>query len=268
MLFLLVSIQPISVGFAFPAPPTPPASKGVDPKDALTVIGAGGNSSDALAGNLRGFLVRSLPNPLFEDHKHWDLRKQGPLGNWQKDGQWYRVRVQVVNPADSLVLDLRDVQTPEPGRKTFTLFLCFDATVEVERQHWAMGLRLYSGSTRARMRMKATLNCEAISRTESKGKVLPDLVLRLRVVRSDLRYDNLVVEHTAGVGGEAAKLLGDLVVRGVRELKPSLERELLRKANAAVVKAGDTKEVRISVLKFLGGQGEKAKPENQVKPPR
>jgi hypothetical protein len=260
VLILLVLIQRSEVGFASAAPPAPPANKVVDPKEALGVLGAGGNSTDTLAGNLRGFLLRSLPDPLFEDHKHWDRRKQGPLGRWQKDGQWYRVRVQAVNLAESLVLDLRDVQTPEPGRKTFTLFISFDTTVEVERQHWAMGLRLYSGSTRARMRMKLTLHCEAVSRTESKGKVLPDLVLRLRVVASDLRFDNLVVEHTAGVGGEAAKILGDFVVGGVRELKPSLERELLKKANAAIVKAGDTKEVRISVLKFLGGKDEKAKP--------
>jgi hypothetical protein len=39
------------------------------------------------------------------------------------------------------------------------------------------------------------------------------------------------------------------VMKLVKQVKPSLERRLLDKANAAIIKAGDSKEVRIG----LGG---------------
>ena len=40
----------------------------------------------------------------------------------------------------------------------------------------------------------------------------------------------------------------------VRRVKPELERDLLAQANAAVVKAADTKEVRLSVESLLKGR--------------
>ena len=57
------------------------------------------------------------------------------------------------------------------------------------------------------------------------------------MLRSDLKYDNVVVEHTAGVGGSAAKMIGEAVHRALTRHRPSLERELLARANAAIVQA-------------------------------
>ena len=49
-----------------------------------------------------------------------------------------------------------------------------------------------------------------------------------------------------------AQVLDEILITGVRTFRPSLERDLLNKANAAIVKAGDTKEVRVSLLSLLG----------------
>ena len=62
-----------------------------------------------------------------------------------------------------------------------------------------------------------------------------------------------MIEHTAGVGGDAAKILGELLIDAIKQAKPELERDLLNKANAAIVKAADTKEVRLSLDSFLQG---------------
>jgi hypothetical protein len=94
-----------------------------------------------------------------------------------------------------------------------------------------------------------------VSRLEPNPKsFFPDIVFRVRVTDARLTYDNVVVEHTLGVGGDAAKLLGDALLDAVKQWKPSLERDLLIKANKAIIKAGDTKEVRISITKLLQGQ--------------
>jgi hypothetical protein len=143
-------------------------------------------------------------------------------------------------------------QQAELGRMTFTAFISFDTHIDFDRQIWHTGTRTYSGSIRARLRIKLTLHCEATARLDSRGAVLPDAVFRLRVLQADSGYDNFVVEHIAGMGGEAAKLLGDAARGSLKQWRPSMERELLAKADAAIVKAGDTKEVRVSLSKLLG----------------
>jgi hypothetical protein len=222
----------------------------------------------ALAADLRGLLIEALPTPLYEDASHWGQQKLvAGRTRWRgkglhvrpeveqvlkNDGRWWKVRVTASRPASTLALDVRDVQKPEPGRMLFTAFLATDADLEFERQTWKQGVRFYSGSARARLRVKLTLRCEAVTRIESTGKLLPEAVFRLRVLQAELGYDRLVVEHIAGVGGGAAKMLGETVHTTLQGLRPSLERNLLAKADAAVVKAGDTKEVRVSLLSLLG----------------
>jgi hypothetical protein len=228
------------------APAQPPKPK----LDANAALGAltGDQTTAALSGNLRSLLLENFPDPLFEDAKNWGQRKENLRGKLRNDGHWWKVRITSKNLRDTLVVDLRDLVQPGGGVTTFRLFVSFDAVVEYDQQKWRLGVRTYSGSTRARCRVRLTLDCEALTKFEKGKKILPDAVFRLRVVKSDLGYDNLVVEHTAGVGGETAKVLGDAVVGGMRQWKPSLERNLRDKANAAIVKAADTKEVRVNLL--------------------
>jgi hypothetical protein len=242
-----------------------PPSKSITASNVLAVLGGG--SVDALAGTLRGFIIQALPTPLYEDTRHWGLQKPIREVKWRgkglhvypearevpkNDGRWWKVRVTAERLADTLVFDLRDAQQAELGRMTFTAFISFDTHIDFDRQIWHTGTRTYSGSIRARLRIKLTLHCEATARLDSRGAVLPDAVFRLRVLQADSGYDNFVVEHIAGMGGEAAKLLGDAARGSLKQWRPSMERELLAKADAAIVKAGDTKEVRVSLSKLLG----------------
>ena len=89
------------------------------------------------------------------------------------------------------------------------------------------------------------------SRVEAAGGLLPDMVFRLRVVQAQLGYEGLHFQHVAGLGGEAAQLLGDTARGALRLFRPSLERELLEKANAAIVKAADTRDVRLSLGRLV-----------------
>jgi hypothetical protein len=49
-------------------------------------------------------------------------------------------------------------------------------------------------------------------------------------------------------------MVGNTLVEFVKQIKPSLEKELLEKANAALVKAGKEREFRIALGKLLGEQ--------------
>jgi hypothetical protein len=227
-------------------------------------------NTDALAGTLRGLLVKHAPQTLYEASPGWG--ETTPVANGVKwtgrhlplhphlmyteknDGVWRKFRITAEDLADTLVFDLRNVRHVEPGRLAFDAFLSFDARVHYEKQDWDAGIRLYSGSARVRLRVKLLLRCEVTTRLESNGTILPDAVFRLRVTQAELGYDNFVVEHLGGVGGEAAKLLGDAAKGVVHEWRPSLERDLLARADAAIVKAGDTKEVRLGLGALFNGQ--------------
>jgi hypothetical protein len=194
-----------------------------------------------------------MPDPLYEDTSKWNQQRKNARGQMKNDGRWLKYRITSRNLRDGMELKIEDVKK-EASRSTFTVKIAFDAYVELERQTWKMGLRLYSGSTRARFRIYLTLSCELTSRVVKSKAWLPDVIFRLRVVNSQFRHDNVVVEHTAGVGGDMARLLGEMMRSLIKAAKPSLERDLANKVNAAVVKAGDTKEVRISLADFLSGK--------------
>jgi hypothetical protein len=230
---------------AVTAVPPPPK---LDPATALS-----GGSNEALASQLRGFVLEFLPDPLYEDAKKWGMQKPGPRGKPKNDGRWLRYRITGRHLPQTLRLRIDQVKK-EATRTTFQILINFDATVLLDRQRWAMGTRLYSGSTRARFQVHLLMNCELTSRIEKTRGWLPDMIFRLRVTDSLFKHDHVVVEHTAGVGGDAARLLGDLMLGIVKAARPNLERDLARKVNAAIVKAGDTKEVRINLAYLLAGK--------------
>jgi hypothetical protein len=199
--------------------------------------------------------VKNLPDPIYESWPDWGRQQKNLRGKLKNDGRWKHIKVNVVTPADTLVFDIRNVQNPEPGRVTFAVALSFDVHGEYEVQVWEAGIRLRSSSIRARCRIHALLQCEATLRLEPGAVLLPEAVFRLRVVQSSLSYDNFVTEHIAGVGGDLADFLGDTVRNGLKKWHPSLERDLLARANASIEKAADTKEVRVTLVDLLKKKG-------------
>jgi hypothetical protein len=208
-------------------------------------------------------LIQAMPTTLYEGSSNWGQTRKVPnqlkwrrnglriraevYRNPRNDGTWRKIKLSTRNPAQSLAVDIRDWKYPDADHMTFTAALALDAGVDFEQQIWQSGVRLYSGSLRARMRINLTLGCEVLLKMEKSKGLLPDLVFRLRVVKSDMKYDNLVVEHIAGIGGTGAKVLGEALQSHIRQWHPSLERDLIAKANAAIVKAADTKEVRLGL---------------------
>jgi hypothetical protein len=227
----------------------------------LSILG-GGSSTDALAGSLRGYLIEHMPPVLLDEKYGWGETKLVARGlEWKADstpwwpsvqksyknhGVWRHVVVTTGNLRETMVFDLSKVKKPKNGRMTFEAFLALNLRVVHDQQNWRAGLKLYSGSAIARLRARVRVKCEIVSKLEKKeGSLLPDVVFRFSVLKAEVSYDDLVLEHVAGVGGELARILGEATVSGARQWKPSLERNLLAKAEATILKAGKTKEVRL-----------------------
>jgi hypothetical protein len=227
-------------------------------------------SAEELASIMQTLLTSALPSPLVEQSSNWGKQKEVANGiTWKKDGillkphkqeklkndgVWRRIRIDAVNPEKELKLQVTNVQKPQKGMLTFDMVVTLPTRIKFEQQFWKSGVRVYSGETRARCRPILALKCESTSRVVKTDNVIPDVVFRMRVLDARLTYDDLVVEHTAGVGGELADVLGDAVLGMVKQMRPSLERDMLEKANRAIVKAADTKDVKLGLGKLFDGK--------------
>ncbi len=247
----------------------PPIALAQSPLPAATAPAAQ-PSADAqrLAGTLRMLLLANMPDPLVETPNGWGdqrevttrmkLERDGPF-RWRtvketglrNDGHWQKVRVQAVDAPKSLDVKIESVRH-EMGKTILDTVVALDVRMTYEQQLWKGGHRLYAGETRAKCRTQLKLAIELTDKIEFKpGSILPDIAFRVRVTSANLSYKDLICEHTLGVGGDAAMLMGKAVHEFIKKVKPSMESDLLAKANAAVVKAADTKEVRIELGKLL-----------------
>lgn len=222
-------------------------------------------ANQALAGFLREQLLKNMPDPLFRNNRDWEHQKEVIVGlkfNRLKpeaqraprnNGLWHRLTLQPIDVAKSLKVGIAEVKSPVAGRTTFVAMIGLDVRATAEQQLWKSGVRLYGGETRARAKAAVCLECELTNRLDRPpGQLIPDALVRLKVTKAEVFYQDLVVEHTAGLDGDQAKRVGNIAQNLLKLFKPDLEREALERANAAIVKAGDTKEIRIEFQKLLG----------------
>jgi hypothetical protein len=239
---------------------------------ALLAVGSPvrGDELEKVAEGLRPLIVEHLPVPLYKKEKEWGRtsptfsRIQWRGGTpkvvkvMKNDGSWRRWTVTARDPATQFTLKL--AETPaDAGQEGRGCRASVGMLVGVEFEHeiWENGIRLLSRTVRARMRIQAEFDYRVQVTFESKNGGLPEAVIRPKLANVRVGYNELVVEHMAGMGGTAAKLLGKAVTEILGELKPSLEEELLEKANKAVIKAANKQEIRVGLGKWLHMDGKK-----------
>jgi hypothetical protein len=83
------------------------------------------------------------------------------------------------------------------------------------------------------------------------GSLVPDVNLKITTTDAKIFYDKIVIDHTAGLDGPDAQAVGELVIDLVKSIKPDLEKELLEKGNAAIVKAAGTREIKLELDKLM-----------------
>jgi hypothetical protein len=219
--------------------------------------------NDAIGRALKPILIDAMPAILYEKSDNWGHQAMVPVGlKWQgvkpsvqqsprNHGTWKKLVINSQDLKRSLDLKIYDLKSIDSEKQTFKVHFAFQMGVRYDQQNWENGLRLWSGSLQARAQVKLDMDCENTLKVEVDKNFLPDFIIRLRVTRADIRYDNLVVEHINGIGGSGAKLLGQAVHDCMNQWKPSIERDLLAKANSAIVKAADTREIRLGFGSLL-----------------
>ncbi len=227
----------------------------------------------ALTPFLRELLLKSMPQPLGESNHNWGQQREVAVGvKWHRlkpevmrsvknDGHWTRVKVEAVDPANTFGFGLKDLKSPVPNTTTFEATLTLNVRLTHEQQLWKGGHRLYAGEARGTARVSVKVHCEMTTRFETeRGNFLPTAIVRVRVTDADLTYADVKCEHIARLDGRPAEVVGDVALRTLQRVKPSLEASLKEKANAAIVAGADTKEIRVELDKLFPGRGVLLKP--------
>ena len=207
-----------------------------------------------LSLRLRALILENVPVPLHESSPGWGQTTAVlKRGQWEtkNHGKWRKVLVTANDLPQTLQFEVRRLQKPTPKNSTFDLYMAFDTRVQIHSETWRKGLRLIEGDIRARLRIMVTLSCEVHLETKATRYLLPEILFRLKVKQANVDYENLVLEHVYGLGGEGAKLIGDIAQDIVKQFKPSLEKRLLERLEKSLVKALDNKSVKVSVGKLF-----------------
>ncbi len=222
----------------------------------------------AITKLMREMALQHMPNPLVKSNDGWGKQKEFVVGKVMlrnpnkfgpeaprelvNDGLWRRFTVTARDPADTLAIGITELVRPEADKMLVTINVLMDIDFRMEQQLWVRGRQLYSGETRGHCKGAVELKATVIHKTEFKpGSLFPEIALKITTTDAKLFYDKLVIDHTAGLDGEDAKKVGDLVIDFVKTNMPELEKQLLEKGNAAIVKAAGTKEVRLQLDKLM-----------------
>ncbi len=252
--------DPEPIPLPLPAPVGLKAPKGVpQPTEA---------EAAALAKTLRGLMLDQLPSPLVKANDGWGNQKEfvaGPLmlRNPKKfapevprqmvnDGLWRRVTIQARKPADTLGVGIPELVRPTLETARLALDVEMEIDFRVEHQLWKRGHELYSGETRGHCKAGLKMKAEVTTHLEAKqGAFLPEITLTIKVTDAKLFHDKIYIDHTAGLDGPDAQKAGDFVLEVAKIVKPDLEKQLLDKANAAVMKAVGSKEIKVQLDKLI-----------------
>jgi hypothetical protein len=223
---------------------------------------------ESLAKTLRTLALTNLPNPLVKSNDGWGKQKEFVEGrimlrNTKKfgpeaprvvvnDGLWRRITVAPRNPNETLGVSITELVKLDPDTAHLVLDTVMDIDFRVEHQLWARGHQLYSGETRGHCKAGLKLKAEVLTKMKKvPSSFLPEVTLTIKATEANLFYDKVVIDHTAGLDGVDAQKAGEFVIELAKSVKPDLEKQLLEKANAAIVKAASSKEVKVPLDKLL-----------------
>lgn len=216
---------------------------------------------------MRELALQHMPTPLVAAEDGWGKQKEfavgkvllrnpakaGPEMPREKfnDGMWRRFTVSARDPVKSLGIGITELVKPADDTMNVTLNVAMDINFRMEQQLWVRGRQLYSGETRGHCRGAVQIKAVVVQKLNFKpGSVVPEVTVKVTVTDAKIFYDKIIIDHTLGLDGESAEKAGDLVIDLVKAVKPDLEKELLEKGNAAIVKAAGTKEFKVQLDKL------------------
>ncbi len=221
----------------------------------------------ALTKLIQKLLPRYLPDPLAQTSENWGQQKEvygvrrsirdwkivsEPYHAWRNEGTWRRLTLRVPQAQDIRVAVI-GLQQPRSACLRGTLEAATPRVeLELEQQLWRNGLRLYGCTTRAHCQARVLLDCELTCRCQlPPWRLLPDYTIHVAVRNARLDYGDLTVDRIIGLEGRPAEFVGQRLREIIRLFKPRFEEQIRQKAEAAIVRALNERELHIQPQEWL-----------------
>jgi hypothetical protein len=254
-----------------PLPLPPPSKPGPEPiplKAPKSIDQPRPEEVAAISKLLYEMAMKKMPDTLVKANDGWGKQKEYAVGKVMlrnsgrlppeaprvvvNDGLWRRFTVAPREPEKTFGVGIAELVRPEPDKMLVTINVAMEINFRMEQQLWKRGHMLYSGETRGHCKTAVQLKATVVHKTEFKpGSLLPEVALKITTTDAKIFYDKIYIDHTAGIDGPDAQALADTVIDLVKSVMPTLERDLLEKGNAAIVKAAGTREVRVEIDKLM-----------------
>ncbi len=208
---------------------------------------------DELAAPLRQAVLRSLPKDLeFEASDNWGHQAKIPsiqglqlIHVMRNHGDWQRARVVAHDVPARLQIRLGDLYSVADNRIVFTVHMTTPARVDLQKEIWQDGIRVYENKVAARFQLSAVMTMEASLDEAAKDPA------GLQLTRATFSCKRFVAENVNGVGGDLGRLAGDAVKGSFKPWQPVVLGEFQKSINGAVMAADADREMRAGLSKLL-----------------
>ena len=186
------------------------------------------NERQELSFWVRWLVLRNLP-PSFEDNRKWDREKEVFDGiklrreGWKietkrktktaKHGTWSRYYIEFVDPAESLQVNIQQIDFPKKGPIRVMTQVIAPLKLFGRMSEWRRDIQLISLSTNADATIELNVACE-IQVIVNPLKIPPDVEFRPIVTDATVALRDFEVHSISQLHGPLAELLG----KGIREV--------------------------------------------------
>ena len=211
-------------------------------------------SNEAWAELIRATILTAMPDKKVQD-KHWghkskvlsryEIKTHGgqikvrPRTKEVNHGFWQRHTVKMLDPGDSLQVDLKDVRRTTDGL-TFEMHVVMRARVTTEFEHWVYGVKGLNGQVEADVTIAADLDCSVDLATVTKdGDLLPSVQLVPTLSALHLKVRDIDARKVGVLGGWAAEEIGDSSRSTVNTILHESEDSILKDIRKQIAKKQD-----------------------------
>lgn len=226
-----------------------------------------GFSNEAWAGLIRATILAAMPEKKVQD-KHWghksevfsryEIKTKGgqikvrPRTKEVNHGFWQRHTVKMLDPGQTLKVDLDDVRRTDDGL-TFAMRVVLKSRVTTEFEHWVYGVKGLNGQVEADVTIAADLDCSIDLNTITKeGDLLPSVQLVPTLNALHLKVRDIDARKVGVLGGWAAEEIGDNSRSTVNTILHESEDSILKDIRKQIVKKQDQFTISPGALLSLG----------------
>jgi len=212
---------------------------------------------------VQSIVLAAMPRK-FENRKHWDKQREVFAGVKVKTdglklriskrkekvrhGFWRRYEAMLIDPEQTLKIQISDVQALGGGQWTYTVTADLRAKVETRFEHWNLGVKLFNTSTKADASLRMRADCSLQVSIEQDPDEGACVVFSPDVTRVDLALPDLDIRKLGELRGDLAQEVGNGLEEIIEDLVQTQEKNVRKQARKEIAEHKDDLRIPLGDL--------------------